>query len=278
MRQAAYRAHRANPRVLIMTFDNGVHEKLPLEQHVANYATSKFCLAPAGYGFSSRQYECVLVGCVPVVIQDDVDMAFESILPWRRFSVRLRFDDIPILPQLLAKIPARHVARLRRGLGCVWPRMLWLAPGLYEQRVNADATLHAARPYDAFETTMWALRARLDNRTGSSSSSGRSGGGSGGGGGGGGGGSGGDGTGGGWRAPLDSCVQMAGDEEELDLDALRAETRREMAAGAFALSKNASLVADIIADFARTHDDKEFAMKTRFFPSGVKIPGVKWTD
>ena len=205
-------------------------------------------------------------------------MAFESILPWRRFSVRLRFDDIPILPQLLAKIPARHVARLRRGLGCVWPRMLWLAPGLYEQRVNADATLHAARPYDAFETTMWALRARLDNRTGSSSSSGRSGGGSGGGGGGGGGGSGGDGTGGGWRAPVDSCVQMAGDEEELDLDALRAETRREMAAGAFALSKNASLVADIIADFARTHDDKGFAMRTRFFPSGVKIPGVKWTD
>jgi len=69
VRQAAYRAHRANPRVLIMTFDNGVYEKLPLEQHVANYATSKFCLAPAGYGFSSRQYECVLVGCVPVVIQ-----------------------------------------------------------------------------------------------------------------------------------------------------------------------------------------------------------------
>ena len=210
---------------------------------------------------SHRRYECVLVGCVPVVIQDDVEMAFEEILPWRRFSVRLRFDDIPILPQLLAKIPARHVARLRRGLGCVWPRMLWLAPGLYEQRVNADATLQSARPYDAFETTMWALRARLDNRTGSSSSAAD-----------------GTGAGSGWRAPVDSCVQMAGDEEELDLDALRAETRREMATGAFALSKNASLVADIIADFARTRDDKEFAMKTRFFPSGVKIPGVKWTN
>ena len=69
MPQAAYRAHKAHPRVLIMTFDNGVQEKVPLEQHVANYATSKFCLAPAGYGFSSRQYECVLVGCVPIIIQ-----------------------------------------------------------------------------------------------------------------------------------------------------------------------------------------------------------------
>ena len=48
MPQAAYRAHKAHPRVLIMTFDNGVQEKVPLEQHVANYATSKFCLAPAG--------------------------------------------------------------------------------------------------------------------------------------------------------------------------------------------------------------------------------------
>ena len=101
VRQAVYRAHRNHPSLLIMTFDNGVQEKLPFERHVANYAESKFCLAPAGYGFSSRQYECVLVGCVPVVIQDDVEMAFEEVLPWRRFSVRLNFSDIPILPQLL---------------------------------------------------------------------------------------------------------------------------------------------------------------------------------
>jgi len=130
VRQAIYRAHRNDSRLLIMTFDNGVQEKLPFERHVANYAESKFCLAPAGYGFSSRQYECVLVGCVPIVIQDDVEMALEEVLPWRRFGLRLNFSDIPILPELLAKVPASHVARLRRGLGCIWPRMLWLTPNL----------------------------------------------------------------------------------------------------------------------------------------------------
>ena len=88
-------------------------------------------------------------------------MAFEDVLPWRRFSLRLNLSDIPILPQLLARVPAAHVARLRRGLGCVWPRMLWLAPGLYEGRVEEDKTIKAARPFDAFETTMWALRERL---------------------------------------------------------------------------------------------------------------------
>lgn len=42
----------------------------------------------------------MLVGCVPVVIQDDVEMAFEEVLPWHRFSIRLNFSDIPILPQV----------------------------------------------------------------------------------------------------------------------------------------------------------------------------------
>jgi len=245
VRQAVYRAHKAHPRVLIMTFDNGVQEKVPLTQHVQNYATSKFCLAPAGYGFSSRQYECVLVGCVPVVIQDDVEMAFEDVLPWRRFSLRLNLSDIPILPELLARVPAAHVARLRRGIGCVWPRMLWLAPGLYDARVDEDKTIKASRPFDAFETTMWALRDRLGLPSNES-----------------------------WRArSSQSCVEEPGDEAELDLDALRAQVR----AAGVSLSKDAADVAAIISDWQATGDDLKFAMKTRFFPGGVKIPGVKWT-
>ena len=178
-------------------------------------------------------------------------MAFEEILPWRRFSLRLNFSDIPILPQLLARVPAAHVARLRRGLGCVWPRMLWLAPGLYEQRVSDDKTIRAARPFDAFESTMWALRKRLQLGGAAAGGANES-----------------------WRARGQaSCVELPGDEAELDLDALRAHVRAE----GVQLSKDAKDMADIIADWQRTGDDKEFAMKTRFFPSGVKIPGVKWT-
>ena len=259
VRQAVFRAHRNHSQMLIMTFDNGVLEKVPFERHVANYAESKFCLAPAGYGFSSRQYECVLVGCVPIIIQDDVEMAFEEVLPWRRFGLRLNFSDIPILPELLAKIPARHVGRLRRGLGCIWPRMLWLTKGLYaNSAVDIEPSVTAARPHDAFETTMRTLRGRLLAKQSS---------------------------GGGprdtagvrtdeaWRAEVESCVVESGDEEELDLDKLRQEVRKE----AKPLSKGAKLVEEIIKQWEASKDDKTFAMRTRFFPSGVKIPGVKWT-
>ena len=51
-----------------------------------------------------------------------------------------------------------------------------------------------------------------------------------------------------------------------------------MRAEAPTLSKDAAAVAEIIGEWRRTADDKSFAMRTRFFPSGVKIPGVKWTD
>ena len=44
------------------------------------------------------------------------------------------------------------------------------------------------------------------------------------------------------------------------------------------LRKDAAAVAEIIGEWRRTADDKSFAMRTRFFPSGVKIPVVKWTD
>ena len=260
VRQAVYRAHRNHSRFLIMTFDNGVFEKVPFERHVANYATSKFCLAPAGYGFSSRQYECVLVGCVPVIIQDDVEMAFEEVLPWHRFALRVRFEDIPILPQLLSRIPASHVARLRRGLGCIWPRMLWLAPNLYSQPgLDADPTVLAARPHDAFETTMRTLRLRLAARAAAAD--------------GGGGGSGSGGGGEPWRADVLSCVVEPGDDDAFDFEALRQQVRAEQPP----LATDAKLVDEIIQQWKRTKDDKTFAMRTRFFPSGVKIPGVKWT-
>jgi len=49
--------------------------------------------------------QAVLVGCVPIVIQDGVEMAFEEVLPWDRFSLRLNLSDVPALPQILDLIP-----------------------------------------------------------------------------------------------------------------------------------------------------------------------------
>ena len=46
--------------------------------------------AGAGDGFSPRAEDAVLHGCIPVVIMDDVDPVFGSILDWSSFSVRVQ--------------------------------------------------------------------------------------------------------------------------------------------------------------------------------------------
>ena len=47
------------------------------------------CHAHAGDGFSPRAEDAVLHGCLPVVIMDDVDPVFASVLDWESFSVRV---------------------------------------------------------------------------------------------------------------------------------------------------------------------------------------------
>ena len=85
-------------------------------------------------GFSTRSYESIAQGCVPLVIQDEpvshtsVDQAFEDLLPWDEFSLRLTQADIPRLPQLLAQYPDAKWRALKRNLACVWPRVVWLHP------------------------------------------------------------------------------------------------------------------------------------------------------
>merc|ERR1711965_867340 len=109
-------------------------------------------------------------GCVPLVIQDEpvsntsVDQAFEEVLPWEAFSLRLTQADIPNLPRLLAEYPDAKWRELRRNLACAWPRVLWLnpdneAPGFQTAddvlKANATASLGSQTflsGYDAFES------------------------------------------------------------------------------------------------------------------------------
>ena len=113
---------------------SGVHAQLGPAEYLAVLQQSKFCLAPSGMGFSTRVYESIAQGCVPLIIQDDpfsntsVNQAFEELLPYERFSLRLKQSDIPSLPAILRAFPLERWRELRANLACVWPRILWLQP------------------------------------------------------------------------------------------------------------------------------------------------------
>lgn len=63
------------------------------------------------------QMQAVLAGCVPVVISDNVLEAFEPLLDWNTFGVRLAEAAIPTLHQVLDAISPQANCGWLVGLG-----------------------------------------------------------------------------------------------------------------------------------------------------------------
>ena len=65
---------------------------VPLKDSMKSHASSSpsaIACPCAGDGFSPRAEDAVLHGCLPVVVMDDVDPVFSSLLDWDSFSVRI---------------------------------------------------------------------------------------------------------------------------------------------------------------------------------------------
>jgi uncharacterized membrane protein YgcG len=172
-------------------------------------ASATFCGVFPGDGWSARYEDAVLNGCIPVIVQDSVHVAWEGYLDVGALSVRFRRLDIATMVTKLRQIPRDQVLALRRAGARVWHRMAWLGYFAAERnraraglsRVSDDdarnlEALAEIQGADAMETLMTVLRHKLMLRDGpgaknnymKGSDSGGGGGKGGGGGGGGGGG------------------------------------------------------------------------------------------
>ena len=61
-------------------------------------------------------------GCIPVIIMDDVDPVFGSILDVDSFAVRLPEERLKHIMEVLRSIPQAEVERKQRSLEKVWHR------------------------------------------------------------------------------------------------------------------------------------------------------------
>ena len=58
-------------------------------------ATQDNCNAHPGDGWSRRAEDAILHGCIPVIIMDNVDEKFSTVVDYSKFSVRILEKDIP---------------------------------------------------------------------------------------------------------------------------------------------------------------------------------------
>ena len=140
---------------------------------------SKFCGVFPGNGWGHIELP-ILLGCIPVVVQDNIVAPWEDVLDFSSFALRLNRSQLAELPQILRDIPATKVAAMQASLGRVWERFTYsslaiaerrrrcgtehwdgCAPRLKRDRWVASAAITGR---DAVDTLMHVLKLRLAER------------------------------------------------------------------------------------------------------------------
>jgi len=88
--------------------------------------TYEFCLSAPGKGFGNRLVDYIVTGCIPVVVRPGgLLLPLEPALDYDGFAVQLPFEDIPILPSILANLSRHAIWKKRQRLMEVHKMFLW---------------------------------------------------------------------------------------------------------------------------------------------------------
>lgn len=77
---------------------------------------SKYFLCPRGYGLNSfRLYECLQLGCVPVIVTNKFYLPWSDELDWSDFCILIPEENIQDAYQYLSLIPSSEYSRLKQN-------------------------------------------------------------------------------------------------------------------------------------------------------------------
>ncbi|KAK1261214.1 putative glucuronoxylan glucuronosyltransferase F8H [Acorus gramineus] len=101
---------------------------------------STFCLCPLGWApWSPRLVESVALGCVPVIIADDIRLPFPETVRWPEISLSLRESDVRSLARVLERVAATNLSAIQRNL---WDPAVRRALLFNDEVRYGDATWH----------------------------------------------------------------------------------------------------------------------------------------
>ena len=79
-----------------------------------------------------------MLGCIPVIVQDQILAPWENVLNFSAFAVRVPRSDLPRLPEILRAIPEARVQEMQRA---DWEALAaWVALRPLERRRLAAAS------------------------------------------------------------------------------------------------------------------------------------------
>ena len=89
--------------------------------YVRDMMSSTFCLCPEGWhAWNPRPYQAVQLGCIPVLLSEEIELAFEEVIDYSRFMLRVRPSDVAKLKSILLSVSQGEIESMRREMERVW--------------------------------------------------------------------------------------------------------------------------------------------------------------
>lgn len=105
---------------------------------------STFCLCPRGWSpWTLRAYQAMMVGCIPVIIADEIELPYENALDWTKLSVKIAEADAEKTIDILKLISKNDIKNKQKAIEKVWRSIAWGAnPKKLDAMDAMEAVLH----------------------------------------------------------------------------------------------------------------------------------------
>lgn len=92
-----------------------------VKTYIKDMMSSTFCLCPEGWhAWNPRPYQAVQLGCIPVLLSDEIELAFEDVIDYSKFMIRVRPSDVQQLKSILLSMSPSEIANMQNEMERVW--------------------------------------------------------------------------------------------------------------------------------------------------------------
>ena len=92
-----------------------------VESYINDMMSSRFCLCPEGWhAWNPRPYQAIILGCIPVLLSEEIELAFEDAVDYSKFIIRVKPRDVSKLKEILESISNLEIRSIQQEMEKVW--------------------------------------------------------------------------------------------------------------------------------------------------------------
>ncbi|KAJ3679276.1 hypothetical protein LUZ60_017287 [Juncus effusus] len=145
VRTELFKRYSSNPKFYL--------KRKPSEGYKSEISRSVFCLCPLGWApWSPRLVESVLLGCIPIIIADRIELPFRNTVRWEEISLQVGENELDKLESVLDHVKKTNLSEIQRNL---WDPVKRRALVFNLVIQSGDATWHVVKELGGMVDRSW---------------------------------------------------------------------------------------------------------------------------